>query len=88
MYGTKKKSSGYNMGNTTPMNNSNPKPGMHKMPDGTMMQNSEMSNPNKTNFSMPNGSMDNNNNPMNYKHGGVVKANCGASVKPNGKTRT
>ena len=37
------------------------KKGMHKMPDGTVMKDSE--------------------HKSGYKHGGVVKSNCGASMK-------
>jgi len=37
------------------------KKGMHKMPDGSMMKDSD--------------------HKSGYKHGGVVKSNCGASVK-------
>jgi len=52
------------------------KKGMHKMPDGTMMKDSD----HKSGYMK--GSMT---KKTGYAHGGVVKANCGASMKPTQK---
>jgi|SaaInlV_100m_DNA_5_1039725.scaffolds.fasta_scaffold22261_1 hypothetical protein len=55
--------------------------GMHRMPDGTMMKDSDHK-------GMAYGGMVNK-KKMGYAHGGSVKeANCGASMKPNRKART
>jgi hypothetical protein len=55
--------------------------GMHRMPDGTIMKNSDHK-------GMAYGGMVNK-KKMGYAHGGSVKeANCGASMKPNRKART
>ena len=58
--------------------------GMHRMPDGTMMKDSDHK-------GMAYGGMVNK-KKMGYAHGGSVKdvkeANCGASMKPNRKARS
>lgn len=52
------------------------KKGMHKMPDGSMMKDSD----HKSGYMK--GGMT---KKTGYAHGGVVKANCGASMKPTQK---
>ena len=55
--------------------------GMHRMPDGTMMKDSDHK-------GMAYGGMVNK-KKMGYTHGGSVEeANCGASMKPNRKARS
>ena len=55
--------------------------GMHRMPDGTMMKDSDHK-------GMAYGGMAKK-KKMGYAHGGSVEeANCGASMKPNRKART
>ena len=51
------------------------KKGMHKMPDGSMMKNSDM----KSGYMY--GGMTKKPMKSGYGHGGMVKANCGASMK-------
>tara|TARA_R110002073_G_scaffold270691_1_gene433991 strand:- start:30 stop:212 length:183 start_codon:yes stop_codon:yes gene_type:complete len=51
------------------------KKGMHKMPDGSMMKNSDM----KSGYMY--GGMTKKPMKSGYGHGGVVKANCGASME-------
>ena len=51
------------------------KKGMHEMPDGSMMKDSDHKS------AYMNGGMVKNPMKSGYKHGGVVKANCGASME-------
>jgi len=73
------------------MMNKKKKSGMHKMPDGTMMKDEEMGmnyggmvKKKKPAAKMMSGGMAK--KKSGYAYGGSV-ANCGASMKPNGKAR-